>query len=38
VGIRGTPGYVVGDKVVFGAVGVAALKERIDAARGHSVN
>ena len=38
MGIRGTPGYVVGDKVVFGAVGVAALKERIDAARGHSVN
>ncbi len=38
MGIRGTPGYVVGDKVVSGAVGVAALKERIDAARGHSVN
>jgi protein-disulfide isomerase len=38
MGIRGTPGYVVGDKVVFGAVGVGALKERIDAARGHSVN
>ena len=36
--IRGTPGYVVGDKVVFGAVGAAALRERIEAARGHSVN
>ncbi len=38
MGIRGTPGYVVGDKVVIGAVGIAALKERIEAARGHGVN
>ena len=38
MGIRGTPGYVVGDKVVLGAVGIAALKERIEAARGHGVN
>jgi protein-disulfide isomerase len=35
VGIRGTPGYVVGDDVIFGAVGVAALKTRIEAARSH---
>lgn len=38
MGIHGTPGYVVGDKVVLGAVGIAALKERIEAARGHGVN
>ena len=38
MGIRGTPGYVVGDKVVLGAVGIAALKARIEAARGHGVN
>ena len=38
MGIRGTPGYVVGDKVVLGAVGITALKERIEAARGHGVN
>ncbi len=35
---NGTPGYVVGDKVVLGAVGMAALKERIHAARGHSAS
>ena len=33
VGINGTPGYVIGDTVVAGAVGVAALKERIEASR-----
>jgi protein-disulfide isomerase len=38
MGINGTPGYVVGDKVVLGAVGIAALKERIEAVRGHGVN
>jgi len=38
MGIHGTPGYVIGDSVIFGAVGVAALKERIDAARSHGVN
>jgi protein-disulfide isomerase len=38
VGINGTPGYVVGDNVVLGAVGMAALKTRIEAARGHGVN
>jgi protein-disulfide isomerase len=37
-GINGTPGYVVGDNVVLGAVGMAALKTRIEAARGHGVN
>ena len=29
LGFSGTPSYVVGDEVVIGAVGVAALKERI---------
>jgi protein-disulfide isomerase len=38
LGIRGTPGYVIGDKVVRGAVGVAALKAQIETARGHGVN
>jgi len=32
------PAIVVGDKVVLGAVGIVALKERIEAARGHGVN
>ncbi len=34
VGVTGTPSYVVGKELVVGAVGVAALKDRIDAARG----
>jgi protein-disulfide isomerase len=38
LGINGTPSYVVGDKVIVGAVGLAALKERIAAERGHGVN
>ena len=38
MGINGTPGYVVGDNVVLGAVGLAALKARIEAARSHGVN
>lgn len=38
MGIRGTPGYVVGDNVVLGAVGLAALKQQIDAARGRHLN
>ena len=38
LGISGTPSYVVGDKVIVGAVGVAALKERIAAIRGSSAN
>jgi protein-disulfide isomerase len=33
VGLNGTPGYVVGSDVVIGAVGQAALKEKINAAR-----
>ena len=34
VGISGTPGYVIGNNVVVGAVGVTALKARVAAARG----
>jgi protein-disulfide isomerase len=33
LGLTGTPSYVVGGNVVVGAVGVAALKEKIEAAR-----
>ena len=33
VGITGTPGYVIGQQVVLGAVGIAELKRKIDAAR-----
>ena len=33
IGINGTPGYVIGDTVIAGAVGLAALKERIEAHR-----
>src|SRR3954463_2019403 len=33
LGINGTPSYVVGETVVPGAVGVAALKQQIQAAR-----
>jgi 2-hydroxychromene-2-carboxylate isomerase len=35
IGIRSTPGYVVGDSVAFGTIGLAALRERINAERGH---
>ena len=38
LGITGTPGYVVGKNVVLGAVGLATLKGRIDAARGERAN
>jgi protein-disulfide isomerase len=38
LGISGTPAYVVGDTVVFGAVGRAALKGKIEAARGRIQN
>jgi protein-disulfide isomerase len=38
MGIRGTPGYVVGHNVVVGAIGLAALKQRIADARAHGVN
>lgn len=33
LGVRGTPSYVIGDRVLFGAVGLGALQERIAAAR-----
>jgi len=33
LGLNGTPSYVIGDDVVVGAVGLAALKEKINAAR-----
>jgi protein-disulfide isomerase len=33
LGLNGTPSYVVGDKVIIGAVGLAALQERINTAR-----
>jgi protein-disulfide isomerase len=36
IGISGTPGYVIGNVVVPGAVGVAALKDQISAARVHA--
>ena len=38
VGISGTPGYVIGNNVVVGAVGMAALQTRIAAARAHTAN
>ena len=36
IGINGTPGYVIGNAVVPGAVGVAALKDQIATARVHT--
>ena len=33
IGLNGTPSYVVGSDVVIGAVGLAALKEKVNAAR-----
>jgi len=33
LGLNGTPSYVVGTDVVVGAVGLAALKEKVDTAR-----
>jgi protein-disulfide isomerase len=38
LGIRGTPGYVIGDVIVPGAIGIAALQERIAAARARMAN
>ena len=38
VGITGTPGYVIGDNVVVGAVGMPTLQQRIAAARAHKAN
>jgi protein-disulfide isomerase len=36
IGINGTPGYVIGNAIVPGAVGVAALKDQIATARVHT--
>jgi protein-disulfide isomerase len=36
LGINGTPGYVIGDTVVPGAIGLAALKDQIAKARVHT--
>lgn len=33
LGVNGTPSYVVGESVIVGAVGISALKARIEAAR-----
>ena len=33
LGVSGTPSYVVGHEVVMGAVGLDALKEKIEAER-----
>jgi protein-disulfide isomerase len=38
LGITGTPGYVVGNKVVIGAVGLDNLKGQIDSARTTAAN
>jgi protein-disulfide isomerase len=33
LGLNGTPSYVVGQEVVIGAVGLAALKDKVQSAR-----
>ena len=33
LGLNGTPSYVIGDKVIVGAVGLDALKEKVNGAR-----
>jgi protein-disulfide isomerase len=33
LGLTGTPAFIIGDEVVFGAVGASALKEKIEAVR-----
>lgn len=33
LGLTGTPAFIIGDEVVFGAVGQAALKQKIDSVR-----
>lgn len=33
LGLTGTPAFIIGDEVVFGAVGQTALKQKIDAVR-----
>jgi len=36
IGINGTPGYVIGDTIVAGAVGLAGLQDQIASARIHA--
>jgi len=36
LGIRGTPGYVIGDNVIPGAMGASALRARVDALKKRS--
>jgi protein-disulfide isomerase len=36
VGINGTPGYVIGDTVIAGAIGLDGLKDQIGTARAHA--
>lgn len=33
LGLTGTPAFIVGDEIVFGAVGEAALRQKIDSVR-----
>ncbi|MGC1775632.1 MAG: DsbA family protein, partial [Pseudolabrys sp.] len=33
LGLNGTPSYVIGDNVVVGAVGIDALKEKVNTSR-----
>jgi protein-disulfide isomerase len=33
LGLNGTPSYVIGDNVVVGAVGLDALKEKVNTSR-----
>ena len=34
LGTTGTPGYVIGNDVIVGAIGITGLKQQIDSARG----
>jgi hypothetical protein len=38
VGIAGTPGYVIGNDVILGAVSIAGRKRRIETVRGAKVH
>lgn len=38
LGISGTPSYVIGNDVVVGAIGITALQQHIETARGHGSN
>jgi protein-disulfide isomerase len=33
LGLNGTPSYIVGNELVVGAVGLAALKQKVNVAR-----